>query len=178
MLLGYFPRATRTAWKDGIGTHYLSVPAAGIACSGRYFEPRTHVSLAPSRYWEVLSSDVLALSDSEIDQPVVWTTETVSGLKPTESAAGEKATVDLHAGFNAARLAQLSLSRWEFKQAAAYYFQAAKSLDKLGKRASKMGLSDAPMRDYVQAFQTARRRFGGMDPAGCAAITSGLWPSC
>ena len=29
--LGIFPRATRTAWKDGIGTHYLSVPAAGIA---------------------------------------------------------------------------------------------------------------------------------------------------
>ena len=153
--LGIFPGRPGRLGKTESGRIIYQSPPLALPAPGDILNRGHTVSLAPSRYWEVLSSDVLALSDSEIDQPVVWTTETVSGLKPTEPAAGEKATVDLHAGFNAARMAQLSLSRWEFKQAATYYFQAAKSLDKLGKRASKMGLSDAPMRDYVQAFQTA-----------------------
>lgn len=155
--LGIFPgqpgRLGRTATGSII---YRSLPLA-LPAPGDVLNRGTALSLAPSRYWEVTSRGVFALRDSEIDRSVVWATEPLSGLKPTAPAAGEKAIADLHAGFNAARMAQLSLSRWEFKQASAYYSQAAKSLDKLGARAAKIGLSDAPMRDYVQAFQTAAR---------------------
>ena len=150
--LGIFPGRPGRLGKTATGRIvYQSLPLT-LPAPGDVLNRGITVALAPSRYW---SRDGLALGDSEIDQSIVWTTETLGGLKPSAPGAGEKAIADLHAGFNAARMAQLSLSRWEFKQASAYYTQAAKSLENLGKRASKKGMSAAPMRDYVQAFQTA-----------------------
>ncbi len=177
--LGIFPgRPGRLGRSETGSIVFQSIPLV-LPASGDVLHQGDTVSLVPSRCWEVKATgtggevrmlDAAACLNiqgqalggaervSDRASSVVWTTEkAVEGLKPPHRIAGENALGDLLAGFNAARMAQLSLSRWDFKQAAAHYKQAAKSVEGLGRQASKSGLSKLPMQDYVQAFQTAAR---------------------
>ena len=157
--LGIFPGRPGQLGRTETGTIiYQSIPLV-LPAPGDILHRGHTISLAPSRYWELTSPgrDVLIIDDPDLES-IIWTTEkAIKGLKPVAPAIDEKALPNLASGFNAVRLAQLSLSRWEFKQAAAYYKQAARHFETLARQSAKNGLSESPMQDYVQAFQTAAR---------------------
>ena len=155
--LGIFPGRPGQLGKTETGTIiYQSIPLL-LPAPGDILHKGHTISLAPSRYWELKSPerDVLMIDDLDMES-IIWTTEkAIKGSKPTIPAIGENALPNLTSGFNAVRLAQLSLSRWEFKQASDYYKQAARHFEILARQSAKNGLSESPMQDYVQAFQTA-----------------------
>lgn len=155
--LGIFPGRPGQLGKTETGTIiYQSIPLL-LPAPGDILHRGHTISLAPSRYWELKSPerDILIIDDPDMES-IIWTTEkAIKGLKPTAPAIGKNALPNLISGFNAVRLAQLSLSRWDFKQAAAYYKQAARHFESLAKQSAKNGLSESPIRDYVQAFQSA-----------------------
>ena len=154
--LGIFPGRPGQLGRTETGAIiYQSIPLV-LPAPGDILHRGHTISLAPSRYWELTppGHDVLMIDDPDMAS-IIWTTEkAMKGLKPVSPAIGENALPNLTSGFNAVRLAQLSLSRWEFKQAAAYYKQAARHFETLGRQSAKNGLSESPMRDYVQAFQS------------------------
>ncbi|MCY3869777.1 MAG: GWxTD domain-containing protein [Gemmatimonadetes bacterium] len=155
--LGIFPGRPGQLGKTETGTIiYQSIPLL-LPAPGDILHRGHTISLAPSRYWELTSSgrDILIIDDPDMES-IIWTTEkAIKGLKPTAPAIGKNDLPTLTSGFNAVRLAQLSLSRWEFKQAAAYYNQAARHFETLARQSAKSGLSESPMQDYVNAFQSA-----------------------
>ena len=155
--LGIFPGRPGQLGRTETGTIiYQSIPLA-LPAPGDILHRGHTISLAPSRYWELTTPgrDILIIDDPDMES-IIWTTEkAIKGFKPAAPAIGKNALPDLTSGFNAVRLAQLSLSRWEFKQASAYYKQAARHFETLARQSAKNGLSESPMQDYVHAFQTA-----------------------
>ena len=155
--LGIFPGRPGQLGITETGTIiYQSIPLL-LPAPGDILHRGHTISLAPSRYWELKSPgrDILIIDDPDLES-IIWTTEkAIKGLKPTAPAIGKNDLPTLTSGFNAVRLAQLSLSRWEFKQAAAYYNQAARHFETLARQSAKSGLSKSPMQDYVHAFQSA-----------------------
>ena len=172
--LGIFPGRPGQLGRTETGTIvFQSIPLL-LPAPGDILHRGHTISLAPSRYWELKSPgrDILMIDDPDMES-IIWTTEkAIKGLKPTTPAIGKNALPNLTSGFNAVRLAQLSLSRWEFKQAAAYYKQAARHFETLARQSAKNGLSDPPCGTTCTHFKAPHKKFGKMDPAGFAATTS------
>ena len=153
----YLPRATGPTGKNRNRNHHLPIHPPGIARPWRHLASGTHHLPRPI---PILGTDVIGTRYSHDRRSRLGIHYLDHGksdkrIKTGRTSHRQKRLPNLTSGFNAVRLAQLSLSRWEFKQAAAYYKQAARHFETLARQSAKNGLSESPMRDYVHTFQTA-----------------------